>query len=155
MAKILIIDLGTSSFKLALFDRAGQLCGLARQEPPLQRPVAGRLELTAKDFARTIADGVAEVEVRPVAVGCRGHQLRHADQQLPPAGRSSRTADTDHPLARPEGRGTPPEIQACTGLPALTATTGIPGLTFQFMLAKLLWLRRDEPTIWPACAGSA
>ncbi len=38
MAKTLAIDLGTSCFKFALFDGAGQLCGLARRAPPCDVP---------------------------------------------------------------------------------------------------------------------
>ena len=150
MAKILVIDLGTSSFKFALFDRAGPLCGLARREPPLQRPVSGRLELAADDFARTIADGIAEVgrkagglaDVEAVSFATQTNSFLLLDDQHRPL-----TPIILWPDRRAEDFG--PAIHACAGLPRLTATTGIPGLTIQFMLAKLLWLRRHELAIWP------
>ncbi len=40
------------------------------------------------------------------------------------------------------------EILACRESPSLAATTGVPGVNFQFMLAKLFWLRRHEPQAW-------
>lgn len=149
MAKILVIDLGTSFFKFALFDRAGHLCGLERQEPPLQRPAPGRLELAADDFARTIADGIAEVgrhagglsDIEAVSFATQTNSFLLLDQHHGPL-----TPIILWPDRRAEALG--PAIQACARLPALTAITGIPVPTFQFMLAKLLWLRRHEPTIW-------
>lgn len=56
MAKILVIDLGTSWFKFALFDRAGQLCGLVQREPSIRRPEVGHVELAADDFVPVIAE---------------------------------------------------------------------------------------------------
>lgn len=149
MAKILVVDLGTSYFKFTLFDRAGQLCGLAQREPPLKRPDAGRMELSADDFVRTIIDGIAEVgrqakglsDVEAVSFATQTNSFLLLDGQDRPL-----TPIVLWPDRRAEDLGA--AIDACAGLPALAATTGIPGLSCQFMLAKLLWFRRHEPTIW-------
>jgi glycerol kinase len=150
MAKILVIDLGTSYFKFALFDRAGQLCGLAQREPPLQRPAAGRLELAAEDFARTIADGIAEggcqagglSDVEAVSFATQTNSFLLLDDRQRPL-----TPIILWPCRRAENLDA--AIRAKFGLRGLIATSGIPGLNFQFMLAKLLWLRCHEPAIWP------
>ncbi|MGO8748653.1 MAG: FGGY-family carbohydrate kinase [Thermoguttaceae bacterium] len=150
MAKILVIDLGTSYFKFALFDRGGQLCGLAQREPPLQRPVAGRLELAAGDFVRTIADGIAEggcqagglSDVEAISFATQTNSFLLLDDRQRPL-----TPIILWPDRRAENLGA--AIQARFGLPGLTATSGISALNFQFVLAKLLWLRCHEPAIWP------
>src|SRR3990172_12465831 len=61
MAKILVIDLGTTYFKFSLFDRNGQLCQLARSEPPIRRPQADRMELEAASFADVLERGIAQL----------------------------------------------------------------------------------------------
>jgi xylulokinase len=149
MAKILVLDLGTSYFKFALLDRAGRMCGLAQREPPLQRPEPGRLELPAEDFRQTIDEGVAEL--RRQAGGFQDVvALSFATQT-----NSFLLLDgDDRPLTPiilwPDCRAE--DMRAATGewntVGHLAATTGIPAVSHQFMLAKLLWLRRQRPDIW-------
>ena len=59
MRLVLGIDLGTSYFKLAVFDETGRLRGLARLAVPKQTGDAGRCELPVVDFWRLLGEGIA------------------------------------------------------------------------------------------------
>lgn len=59
MALYLGIDLGTSYFKLALFDESGALKGLGRVAVPVKSPSKNYAEVSADDFKKTLADGIA------------------------------------------------------------------------------------------------
>ena len=153
MAKILVIDLGTSYFKFALFDRAGQLCALVQREPPLQRPEPGRLELAADAFVRTIVDGIAEVgrqakglsDVEAVSFATQTNSFLLLDGQ-------------DRPLTPivlwPDRRAAEKGISPIFGKWDLSPfpITGVPAVNIQFMLAKLLWLQREQPKVWSSAA---
>ena len=59
---ILVFDLGTSSFKLALINHDGQLVELCRLEPPIRRDRPGTMELDARDFADVLEHGLAQLD---------------------------------------------------------------------------------------------
>lgn len=61
MTKILAIDLGTTFFKLTLFDRTGRLCESHRIAPPVVRPKTGWMELPAAAMEEAIAGGIREL----------------------------------------------------------------------------------------------
>jgi xylulokinase len=146
VAKILVIDLGTTYFKFALFDRAGQLCGVTHLAPPIRRPEAEWMELDAGDFARAVAEGVArlgartgglaDVEAVGFATQTNSFLLLDAeDRPLTPIilWPDRRAADLEA------------EYRRRCDVPGFAATTGIPQLGCQFMPAKLLWLREHCP----------
>lgn len=60
MAFYLGIDLGTSYFKLGLFDEQGRLKGLGRKSVPVKSPSPGYAEVSAEDFEKTLADGISD-----------------------------------------------------------------------------------------------
>ena len=64
MGKILVIDLGTSYFKTALFDGSGRLCHVCRLATPVRQAPAGCTEVTAEDFENAVAQGIAELRDR-------------------------------------------------------------------------------------------
>ena len=64
MAKILSIDLGTTYFKVSLFDRNGRLCDLCRIAPPIVAARTGYAELPADAFCEAILQGIAELRGR-------------------------------------------------------------------------------------------
>jgi xylulokinase len=153
MAKILVIDLGTTYFKFALFDRGGQLCHLACREPPIRRPEAGRMELEAADFAAVLAKGIAEVanaagglaDVDAVSFSTQTNSFLLVgpdDAPLTPI------------LLWPDLRAAEieAEIREYSAIPGFRAVTGVPALSAQFMIAKLVWLRRHVPQAWERAA---
>jgi xylulokinase len=153
MAKILVIDLGTTYFKFALFDRGGQLCHLVRWESPLRRPAADQMEIDAADFAEVLAKGIAEL-------GRQAGGLR----DVVAVSFSTQTnsflllAADDAPLTPiilwPDLRAM--EFEAETrehaAIPGFRPLTGVPALSAQFMIAKLVWLRRQLPEAWARAA---
>ena len=58
------IDLGTTYFKISLFDRNGRLCDTCRIAPPIVAPRDGYMELPADAFGNVIARGIAELRSR-------------------------------------------------------------------------------------------
>src|SRR6185295_8449890 len=60
MALLLGIDLGTSYFKVGLFDETGALRGLGRVAVEKQSPAPGRSELAVDEFWRLLRRGLAE-----------------------------------------------------------------------------------------------
>src|SRR5690348_11327910 len=63
MGAILTIDLGTTLFKLSLFDQTGRLIALVRVTPPIAKPTAGRWELSPVDLRRSVVEGIARLRV--------------------------------------------------------------------------------------------
>jgi len=153
MTKILAIDLGTSYFKFAMFDRAGALCHLAHLEPPIQRPRANRMEIEAEAFIDSLgqgigqvggaSDGLADVEAVTFSTQTNSFLLLGPDD-----------APLTPMILWPDLRAAPleAEIRHCSAIPGLRAVTGIPGLSAQFMIAKLLWLQRQQPRAWRQAA---
>src|ERR1043166_894576 len=60
MALLLGIDLGTSYFKIGLFDETGAMRGLARMPVDKTSPAPGRSELAVDEFWRALRNGLAE-----------------------------------------------------------------------------------------------
>lgn len=153
MTKILVIDLGTSYLKFALFDRLGQMCDLVRYAPPARQSPPGRVELEAADVIRVIEQGVIELgrrtrglsDLEAVSFATQTNSfllLNAEDQPLTPI------------IPWPDQRAESllPEIAQRCALPGLVVTTGVPALNSQFMLAKLLWLQLREPQTWRRAA---
>lgn len=150
MTHILAIDLGTTFFKFALFDRTGRLCDVVRVAPPVWSPEPGWLELDAAAFTGVLAEGIA--------------QLRRADSngmaRLDAVTFATQTNsfvlldDQDCPLTPiilwPDRRAEQfeEECRHLAAIPGFTATTGIPSLSHQFMVAKLLWFQQHHPEVW-------
>ena len=61
MAYLLGIDLGTSYFKVGLFDETGALKGLSRLALRKETPLAGHCEVAVAVFWQLLRDGVADV----------------------------------------------------------------------------------------------
>ena len=150
MAKILAFDLGTTYFKITLFDRSGRLCDSCRIAPPIRSGQTGEMELPADAFREALAQGVrelqdradgglADVEAVTFATQTNSFVLLDAgDQPLTPI-----ILWPDRRAAELEA-----EVRKRCGMPAFSATTGIPQMSAGFMVAKLLWLQRQAPEIW-------
>ena len=150
MAKILAFDLGTTYFKITLFDRSGRLCDSCRIAPPIRSGQTGEMELPADAFREALAQGVRELRDRADGGLADVEAVTFATQTnsfvLLDAGNQPLTPIIlwpDRRAAEFEA-----EVRKRCGMPAFSATTGIPQMSAGFMVAKLLWLQRHAPEIW-------
>ena len=150
MSKILTIDLGTTYFKLCLFDCTGQLLALQRVAPPVEQPKRDWWQLSVEGFQTTIkgaihdlaaeAGGLADVKAMSFATQANSFTL--FDEQD--------NALHDFVLwldMRAEAFAD--EMESLAAVPGFRATTGMPTGSHQMIPAKLLWLRKHHPDIWP------
>lgn len=149
MARILVIDLGTSYFKTALFDREGRLCGVCRAPTPIRPASDGLVEIVPAAFEQAVADGIGTIaqqaggldDVQAVTFATQTNSIVLLDRNrrpltpivLWPDRRASQIED---------------EVRRRGRLSGFRAATGVPQLGYQFMVARLLWFRRHEPTTW-------
>src|SRR4051794_8720232 len=74
----LTFDLGTTLYKVALFDDAGRMLALERAVPPIERPQPNWAELDPTKFERVLMDAVARLgahhDLRNVAAVCTATQ---------------------------------------------------------------------------------
>ena len=138
MAKILSIDLGTTYFKISLFDRNGRLCDTCRIAPPIVAAQAGYMELPADAFGDVILRGIAElrgrsggdlsdVEAVTFATQTNSFVLLDAeDRPLTPLilWPDRRAADLDA------------EVRRRCDIPGFSATTGIPRIELPMHAGK-------------------
>src|SRR5437868_5918196 len=61
MARFLTFDLGTTLYKVALFDEAGRLLAVRRVTPPVLHPKPGWWELDPRTFHRPLVEATREV----------------------------------------------------------------------------------------------
>ena len=145
MSCYLAFDLGTSAFKIALFDRRGRLIALSRQgyhtidEHEVPPPavwealragvdeVLGVSHLTAADVTGV---GIASQTNSMVLLGPGGHELTAIDLWT-------------HNAADAEAR----ELEQRFGADALGRTTGMPALLACQVLPKLVRLRMAAPAL--------
>jgi xylulokinase len=150
MGKLLAIDLGTTYFKLSLFDREGHLRDTCQIAPPLVATRPGWMELSAEAFEKTIARGIADLRSR-----IRGDLTDLAAVTFATQTNSFVLLDSEHrpltPLVLwPDRRAAQldAEVRSRCNVPQFAATTGLPQIDFQCMAAKLLWLQNESPEIW-------
>ncbi len=150
MACFLGIDLGTSYFKVGLFDEAGALKGLSRLAVRRESPAPGQSEVPVAVFWQLLRDGVAEA-LRQAGGG--------ADQV---AGLSySSQANTfilldrgDAPLTPlvlwTDERGEPleDELGGFTHHEAYARRTGFTNMSGKWAAAKWHWFQKNRPELW-------
>jgi xylulokinase len=150
MGKILVIDLGTSYFKVSLFDGAGELRGLVSAAVPVESGVPGRCELDAARCWQTVVQAIRRLaedhdggltDVGAITFASQTNSFVLLD-------------GTDRPLTPlilwPDRRAADGEeaMRSWSSQPSFAEETGIPGASHEFMAAKLLWLRRQQPDVW-------
>jgi len=148
VGKILVIDLGTTYFKISLFDREGRLCDCCQITPPKSNERDGFSEINADRFASAVIDGIgqlhdrgtlADIEAVTFATQTNSFVLLDAeDRPLTPI-----LLWTDRRAA-----GLETEVRNRSEIPERTRTTGIPEISPQFMVGKLLWLQQQSPEVW-------
>jgi xylulokinase len=150
MSRILAIDLGTTYFKISLFDRDGRLLHTCRVAPPLVVPRDGWLELPVDGFEQTIIDGIGELRSRVHGGTDDVEAVTFATQ----TNSFTLLDDADRPLTPlilwPDRRGLlrEDETRRRCDSPEFAATTGLPSISLEFMAAKLLWLQTESPDVW-------
>lgn len=150
MTLLLGIDLGTSYFKVGLFDRGGALKGLARVAVKPEVGEGGRVELPASAFWARLRDGLSEA-------------LRQAGEESAAiAGVSySSQANTFLLLDADERELTPlvlwtdrraypldPAWVAFGASAEFAGATGMVGFAPECAPAKCLWFARNDPGVW-------
>jgi xylulokinase len=151
--KILAIDLGTTYFKFTLFDREGRLLETCRMTLPLSSSDAGRMELAAVAFELAVDHGITELasrvggldDVEAVTFATQTNSFLLLDGEgipLTPI------------ILWPDRRAVELEVEAkkrCE-IPGFSDTTGIPQISYQFMVARIVWLQRHLPEKWKHAA---
>lgn len=147
MKQILTIDLGTTYFKLCLFDDSGRLLVVRRASPPIRCIDGVRYELDADGFYQTLVRAIGELGgglpnglsgVEAVCFATQANSFLLLDKR-------------DEPLTPiilwPDDRACPADpviLQLARG-PDFYRETGIAELSGQFLVAKLHWLKLHEP----------
>ncbi len=150
MSHILTFDLGTTYFKVCLFDNTGQLIAVRRASPPIVRSKDGRCELPAEGFRQVLTEAVLDLSCEVAGGLCDVVAISFATQ----ANSFVLLDEHDQPLTPiimwPDNRACPTEplIDELSQMDGFYHTTGIPQMSGQFMPAKLLWLKKHEPKIW-------
>jgi len=153
MDLILGIDLGTSYFKLGLFGRRGELCGLGRSPVRVVVGDGALCELPIEAFWSALNDGLAEAlaqagakpgDIRAIAYSSQANSFvlldRH-DRPLTPLvlWPDERAAESD------------PAVEKLWTREDFLTVTGL-GMAFEpaFAVAKLRWFQRRRDDIWSA-----
>lgn len=149
MSLLLGIDLGTSYFKVGVFDPAGTMQGLGRVAVPKESKHPGWFELSVDEFWAVLRRGLEEAlhEAGAVASDIRGISyssqantfvlLDAADKPLSPL-----VFWTDRRAELPEGWA---EFAASD---SFQRTVGFRGLSREAAVVKWAWYRRQLPDVW-------
>ena len=149
MTKILSIDLGTTYFKVSLFDRNGRLCDLCRIAPPIVAARAGYAELPADAFCEAILQGITELRGRSSCGLTDVEAVTFATQTNSFVLLDAEERPLTPLILWPDRRAAYLEAEArrrCD-VPGFSTMAGFPRMDFQCMPAKLLWLRNQSPEI--------
>lgn len=146
---ILVFDLGTTNFKLTLFDRDGRLRETTRRSLSTADRTDGTAVLDTDDFERLVTTGVHELQLRDPAGFGEIQAVTFASQ----ANSFVLLDDEDRPLTPlilwSDRRGVEFLARARELFAASPErhSTGVPAIGYEFMLTKLLWLGRHTPEV--------
>ncbi len=150
MAYFLGIDLGTSYFKVGLFDENGALKGLSRRALRKETPVVGHCEVAVAMFWQLLREGVAEAlrqaEIKPDQVAGVSYSSQANTFILLDRG--------DRPLTPlvlwTDMRGEPlqGELWGFTHHAAYGRRAGFTGMTGKWAAAKWHWFQKNRPALW-------
>ena len=150
MDLLLGIDLGTSYFKVGLFDRAGRMRGLGRVAVPKESPAPGRWELPVDQFWRTLRAGLQEALATAGAEPAQIAGLSYSSQ----ANTFVLLDRRDRPLTPLvlwiDERGEPvdEELVRFSQSTEFGHRTGFRGITGAWAVAKWRWWQENEPSLW-------
>jgi xylulokinase len=148
MSKVLTFDLGTSYFKVCLFDDSLRLLASVRTAVPVEHPAIGRSELSVAAFEQCLDAAVRELarksgglnDVKRVSFASQANSFTLLDStgRL----RAPFLLWTDQ-----RARDLEPRWRGFTASPAFYAKTGLAQFDHHFMLPKIEWLRSYRPDI--------
>jgi len=150
MNLLLGIDLGTSYFKVGLFDQAGTLKGLGRVAVPKQTPARGRCELPVEDFWQVLRRGLEEALTEAGANSAQIAGLSYSSQ----ANTFVLLDRWDRPLTPlviwTDERGEPveKELKQFSDSAEFGHTTGFQGITGSWAVAKWRWWQKNQHQQW-------
>jgi sugar (pentulose or hexulose) kinase len=150
MSLILTVDLGTTLFKLALFDEAGEARRIVRVEAPIERPNPGWCQIDPTAFKNCLVAGIAQLrgqapedfaQIAAICFSTQANSFLLLDRNQVPLGPI---------ILWPDNRaGDPaPPVKAYASDTAFHAQTGIPTLTGEISTAKLYWLQQTQQRAW-------
>ncbi|MGH8018172.1 MAG: FGGY family carbohydrate kinase [Opitutaceae bacterium] len=150
MSLLLGIDLGTSYFKVGLFDAAGVLKGLGRVAVEKDVSVPGRSELPVSRFWALLEGALAEALAQAGAGAGEIAAVSHASQ----ANSFVLLDGADAPLTPivlwTDARAEPlsPGLEAFSRRVEFARTVGFAGWSGGFAVAKWRWFQEHEPGLW-------
>ena len=154
MDLLLGIDLGTSYFKLGLFDKDLRLRGLGRQAVPVTGPLP-RQEVAVDAFWQILrrgldealaAAGAAAGDIAALSWSAQANSFQLLDGAGTPLTPFLLWTDTRQPVL-------PEPLRQLNQHPDFLATTGIgTGLGTGAAVSKLFWFRHETPDCWARAA---
>jgi sugar (pentulose or hexulose) kinase len=155
MTLLLGIDLGTSYFKVGLFDPQGGLKGLGRVAVDVDTPQPGRVELPVGRFWALLRNGLAAAlhqagataaEIAGVAYSSQANTFLLVDRHEDPL--TPLVLWTDARASELDERWREFTLSGEFG-----RTTGFNGSTSHAAAAKWLWFQKHEPQLWAQAQG--
>ena len=148
MSKVLTFDLGTTYFKVCLFDEATRLVAQHRIAVPIERPGPDRFELPVTAFSRCLTDAVHDVsrqagglsDVNRISFASQANTFTLLDEFSQPLLPFLLWTDE-------RAREMLAPLEALTNRPDFYEITGVAELNHLFLPAKILWLHENEPDI--------
>ena len=148
MSNVLTFDLGTTYFKVCIFDEAAKLIARSRVAVPVNRPAPNQAELPVAVFCRILTDAVHDVsrqtdglrDVSRISFATQANSFTLLNAQSEPLlpfvlWTDRRAQDVTNPLGD------------LTAHSDFFATTGVAALDHMFLPAKIQWLHRFQPQI--------
>jgi xylulokinase len=150
VALLLGIDLGTSYFKVGLFDAEGALRGLGRVAVERDASAPCCCELSTARFWSILRKGLDEAlsqagakarEIEGLSYSCQANSIVLLDQDQVPL---------TSLILWPDRRATPllPELKAFSQRPDFATTVGFDSWSAEFAVAKIRWLQEHDPQRW-------
>jgi xylulokinase len=148
MSKVLTFDLGTTYFKVCLFDDAAQLVCSRRILAPVEQPASGRAEMPVDAFRDSLIE--ASLDVSREVGGLRDVTRISFASQANTFTLMDERNDALLPLVLwndERARGLESALDPLISHPDFFSVTGIPSLDHLFLPAKIRWLQQFEPAL--------
>ena len=157
MSAILAIDLGTTLFKLALFDETGTARRIVRVNVPIERPNPGWCQIDPIAFKNSLRNAITQLrdeapedfaQTEAICFSTQANSFLLLDGNREPLSPI---------ILWPDSRAGKPAaaVEAYASDPAFPTQTGIPALTHEISTAKLYWLGQQDRRVWRDVARTA
>lgn len=150
MSLLLGIDLGTSYFKVGLFDETGEVRGLGRVAVPARVPRPGWCELGVGEFWETLRAGLGAALAQAGATARDIRALSYSSQASTFLLLDARDQPLTPLVMWTDARGAPApdELQTFARTEAFRRAIGFEGLSDQSAATKWRWFQRQTPALW-------